>query len=64
MEKLGFINTIRFKDHIVISISQEWLSLNNGHDLTFEAKLTKDGHLVLTSKLKTLEDKDIGNLFR
>ena len=48
---LGTVKTTEFADYLVLALSKNWLSRNNGEQLEFDAKLTKEGLLVLSSKL-------------
>lgn len=56
---MSTINVGKIKSHIfdkslVVSFSKDWLLVNAGQPLEFEAKI-KEGRLVLSAKLETLD---------
>ena len=53
--KLGRIKSCFFVNYLALAFSKDWLDFNNGKPLEFEAKLTKDGQLVLSSRLSQLD---------
>ncbi len=53
--KLPSVKTTLFKDFLLIPLSKDWLAVNEGKSLVFEAKLTKNGKLELSSRLAALD---------
>ena len=51
---LGTVKTTIFNDYLVLGLSKNWLSKNNGQQLEFDAKL-ENGQLVLSSRLSQLD---------
>lgn len=51
------VKTFRFDKYLAIPLSDNWLEANNGKPLEFDAKLTLDGHLVLSATLEKLSDR-------
>ena len=54
---LDKVQTTKFGQYIVLGLSDKWLLANNGKQLEFDAKLTKDGNLVLSARLERLSDR-------
>ena len=52
---LGEVKTTPFKDFLLISLSKDWLAVNEEKALVFEAKLTKNGKLELSASLSALD---------
>ncbi len=52
--KLPSVKTISFKNFLLISLSKDWLAVNEEKALVFEAKLTKNGKLQLCADLSKL----------
>lgn len=51
---LGKIKSHIFSDSMVIAFKNDWMLVNNGKPLEFEAKIEKN-RLVLSAKLETLD---------
>ncbi len=59
----GKVKTSFFKDNLLISLSKDWLAINEGKPLVFEAKLTKNGKLELSASLAALDSsKEVDNV--
>ncbi len=61
--KLPSVKTTLFKDFLLIPFSKDWLAVNEGKPLVFEAKLTKNGKLQLCAELSKLSQgcKEVDN---
>jgi len=53
--KLGTIKTRIVDDFLIIAFSRKWLSLNCEKEIEFDAKVTKEGQLVLSACLARLD---------
>ena len=51
---LGEVETTISTKFLLIPLSKEWLAVNEGKSLVFEAKITKNGKLQLCAELSKL----------
>lgn len=46
-----------FDQYLILGLSKKWLDANGGKPISFDAKLTKDGYLVLLARLENLSKR-------
>ena len=48
------VKTTSSKDFLLIPLEKSWLNVNDGKPIVFDARLTKNGKLILTGSLSKL----------
>ncbi len=54
IKNLGRVKVNIFENYLILSLSKQWISLNENKPLEFDIELTKEGKLILSSTLAGL----------